>query len=307
MKRPALKALTIAALALGAGMAQTELKTNQKYQGGARVQASTLGISLVIPKNWVGQYGQDAGNAALVMGSETIEGVGLAVLIGNQSAQQVVNSLSEAQDLGSGVVLQPSGAVRRQGQRISARYADADHVGRSLGLIGTARNHVVYFFAGPLKNEKIYAGLLEELASGTKFVAPSASKPRPAAPVASGLAGEWTKFLSGTMLRYLSSYNSGGGAGGISTDRTMHFCSDGRFAYQGSSLTTIDVDGGGASSGGSDRGQGRWRVESATQTSAIVVLNLEDGSTERITVSYDGTKTFVGNQRWFRVESDTCR
>ena len=307
MKRPALKALTIAALALGAGMAQSELKANQKYQGGTRVQASTLGISLVIPKNWVAQYGQDAGKAALVMGSETIEGVGVAVLIGDQSAQQVAASLNEAQDLGSGVVLKLTGAVKQQGQRISARYADADYVGRSLGLIGPGKNHVVYFFAGPSRNEKTYAGLLEELASGTKFVSTSASKPRPAAPVAAGLAGEWTKFLSGMMLRYLSSYNSGGGAGGISTDRTMHFCSDGSFAYSGSSLTTINVDGGGASSGGSDRGQGRWRVESATQTSAIVVLNLEDGSTERIAVSYDGTKTFVGNQRWFRIESDTCR
>lgn len=308
MKRPVLTTLTITALALGSGLAQSELTANHKYQGGTRVQASALGVSLVIPRGWVAQYGQNAGTAAVVMGSNTIEGVGLAILVSNQSAQQVVGSLNEAQDLGAGVILEPTAAPTVQGQRISARYANPEYVGRSLGLIGPGKNHVVYFFAGPLKNEKVYVGLLEELVTGTRFVSPNASKPQPVAPIATtGLAGDWTKFLSGMMLRYLSSYNSGGGGGGMSTDRTMHFCSDGSFAYFGSGLTTINVDGGGASSGGQDRSQGRWRVESATSTSAIVVLVLENGSTERITVSYDGTKTFVGNQRWFRVESDACR
>jgi hypothetical protein len=308
MKRAALTALVLTTLAFGSSLAQSELKPGQKYEGGVRVQASFLGISMMIPKGWVAKYGSDAANAALVMGSTTIEGVGLAILVGNQSAQQVVSSLNEAQDLGGGVVLEPTGAAKQQNQRITARYTNTEYVGRALGLIGPGKNHVVYFFAGPQKNEKIYAGLLEDLATGTKFITPNASKPQPTAPAAStGLTQDWTKFLSGMMLRYLSSYNSGGGGGGMSTDRTMHFCSDGSFAYLSSSLTTINVDGGGASSGGQDRAQGRWHVESATQTSAVVILSLENGSTERITVGYDGTKTFVDGQRWFRVESDACQ
>lgn len=308
MKRPALTALALTALALGSSLAQAELKPKQKYQGGTRVQASALGVSFGVPQDWVAQYGADGKSAALMMASTTIEGVGLAILLGNQSVQQLVSSLSESQDLGGGVVLEPTGAVRPQGQRITARYANAEYVGRAIGLIGPGKNHVVFFFAGPQKNEKIYAGLLEELSSGTRFNAPTASRPQPAAPTASsGPARDWTKFLSGMMLRYFSSYNSGGGSGGIASERTMHFCSDGSFSYSGSSLTTINVDGNGVSSGGQDRGQGRWRVESATSSGAVVVLSLENGQTERITVQYDAQKTFVGNQRWFRVESDVCR
>jgi hypothetical protein len=305
VKQTILTAFILTVLAFGSSFAQSELTPNQKYEGGTRVQASNLGISLVIPKAWVAQYGQDATKTALIMGSNTIEGIGLAILMTNQNAQQVFAGLNESQDLGSGVVLEPTGAAKQQGQRVTARYANIDYVGRALGLIGPGKNHVVYFFSGPQKNEKIYAGLLEDLANATKFVAPSVNKTQPA--TSTGSSGEWTKFLSGMMLRYISSYNSGGGSGGTSTDRTMHFCSDGSFSYFSSSLTTINVDGGGASSGGQDRSQGRWRVESATQTNAIVILSLENGQTERINVQYDGTKTFVGGQRWFRVESDACR
>jgi hypothetical protein len=305
MKQTTLTALMLTALGFGSSLAQSELTPNQKYEGGARVQASGLGISLVIPKGWVAQYGQDATKAVLIMGSNTIEGVGLAILMTNQNAQQVFAGLNESQDLGSGVILEPTGAPKQQGQRVTARYANNDYVGRALGVIGSGKNHVVYFFAGPHKNEKIYAGLLDDLANATKFIAPSANKTQPTP--STGLNAEWTKFLSGMMLRYISSYNSGGGSGGTSMNRTMHFCSDGRYAYFSSNSTVINVDGGSASSSGQDQTQGRWRIESATQTSAIVILSLENGQTERINVQYDGTKTFVGSQRWFRVESDACK
>jgi hypothetical protein len=310
--RSSLTILTVAALTLGSGFAQSELKPDQQYQGGTRVQASNLGVSFVIPKGWLARYGQQDGTAVVILGSNSIEGVGLAILVGNQTAQQVTTLLNDAQDLGGGVVLELAGAVKQQGNRVTARYLNAEYVGRALGLIGSGKNHVVYFFAGPQKHEKTYAGLLEEMANGTKFVAPVAAKPQvvkpqPAAPVATGLARQWTQFLSGMMLRYLSSYNSGGGAGGISTDRTLHFCSDGSFAYLDASLTTINVPGASASSGGNDRQVGRWRVESATQNSAVIVLSIQGGTEERIRVEYDGEKTFVNGQRWFRVESDACR
>lgn len=109
------------------------------------------------------------------------------------------------------------------------------------------------------------------------------------------------------MLKYFSSYNSGGGSGGISEQRTLHLCSDGSFAYLDESLTTINVPGASATSGGNGRALGRWRIESATQNSAVLLLNVDGGGVERLRVEYDGEKTFLNGQRWFRVQSDTCR
>lgn len=298
--------LLTASMVCGIALAQVELKPNQQYQGGTQVKSSTLGIGFALPKGWLGAYKEEGEQAVLVLGSNSVEGVGLVIFMRNQTPAQVVAGLNEAQDLGDKVVLQLVGSVRTQGSRVTARYLNNLYVGRALALLGS-RNHVIYFYAGPQKNEALYGQLLEGLASSTRFQAPVAARPQPAPPAPAGVARQWTQFLAGNMLKYFSSYNSGGGSGGISEQRTLHLCSDGSFAYLDESLTTINVPGASASSGGNGRALGRWRIESATQNSAVLLLNVDGGGVERLRVEYDGEKTFLNGQRWFRVQSDTCR
>lgn len=298
--------LWAASMVCGIAVAQAELRPNQQYQGGVQVKSSALGISFSLPKGWLGAYREEGGQAVLVLGSNSVEGVGLVILMKDQTPAQVVAGLNEAQDLGAGVVLELVGSVRTQGSRVTARYLNSQYVGRALALLGS-RNHVIYFYAGPQKNEALYGQLLEGLAGSTRFQAPVAARPQPAPPAPTGVARQWTQFLAGKMLRYFSSYNSGGGSGGISEQRTLHLCSDGSFAYLDESLTTINVPGASASSGGNGRALGRWRIESATQNSAVLLLNVDGGEVERLRVEFDGDKTFLNGQRWFRVESDACR
>lgn len=305
MKPVQLISLATSVVALGAAVAQAELKAGQQYQGGSRVQASGLGISFILPQGWLGAYKQEGEQAVVVLGSNTVEGLGLVIFMKNQTPAQVMQSLNDAQDLGDGVVLELAGAPHTQGSRVTARYLNHQYVGRALALLGS-KNHVIYFYAGPQKNEQLYGQLLEALAGSTRFQAP-APKPATPAPAPTGLAKQWTQFLSGMMLRYLSSYNSGGGGGGMSTDKTLHFCSDGSFAFLNNSLTTMNVDGATASSGGNNRYLGRWRIESAGQAEATLLLSYEGGQVERVRLNYDGQKTFLNGVRWFRVESDACR
>lgn len=298
--------LFVAWLAFGIGMAQVELEPGQHYQGGMRVQSSGLGISFALPAGWLGAYKQEGDQAVMGLGSNTLEGVGLVIFVKKQAPAQVVQALSDAQDLGEGVVLNLVGKVQTQGSRVTARYANQQHVGRALALLGTGKNHIIYFYAGPHKNERLYGQLLEALASSTRFQPPLQARPQTPAPTPTGLAKQWTQFLGGMMLKYFSSYNAGGG-GGISDERTLHFCLDGSFAYSSSSLTTMNVPGATASTGGTGRASGSWRVESADQNSAVLVLSMDGGGVERPRVEYDGQKTFLNGDRWFRVESDACR
>ncbi|MCS7067076.1 MAG: hypothetical protein NZN28_00380 [Meiothermus sp.] len=300
------QALWAAWVVCGMAAGQVELRPNQQYQGGAQVISSTLGIRFTLPKGWLGAFREEGGQAVLVLGSNSVEGVGLVIFIKDQTPAQVVAALNEAQDLGAGVVLELVGSVRTQGSRVTARYLNSQYVGRALALLGS-RNHVVYFYAGPQKNEALYGQLLEGLAGSTKFQAPVAARPQPAPPAPTGVTRQWTQLLAGKMLKYFSSYNSGGGGGGISEQRTLHLCSDGSFAYLDESLTTINVPGASASSGGNGRVLGRWRIESATPNSAVLLLNVDGGGVERLRVEYEGDKTFLNGQRWFRVESDVCR
>lgn len=305
MKTP-IASIFFSSLLLSLGLAQSELKPDAQYAAGSRVQASDLGITLSLPKDWPGAYKQEGQQRVLVLGSNSTEGVGLVILLRNQSQTQVVSSLNGSQDLGDGVVLLKDGGLKTQGSRIYGRYQNSQFVGRALALISPAQNHVVLFFAGPKKNEKLYMGLLDTLAQSVRFAAPIAANPQPPQPAPTGLAKQWTQFFSGMVLRYLSSYNSGGGAGGISSDKQLNLCSDGRFIFVNNSMVTINVDGANAAGGGNGQSTGQWRVGSATANGAILILTTDAGQ-EELEVHYDGQKTFVNGTRWFRIESEVCR
>lgn len=297
--------LSVLALVGSLAMAQTELEPGGQYKAGAQVKSSGLGIVFALPKDWLGAFRQEGDQAVLVLGANNLEGVGLAIFMKGQTAAQVVQVLNDSQDLGDNVVLELDGNVKTQGSKITARYVNEIYVGRALAVLGPNHNHVIYFYAGPQKNEKLYVQLLDGLAASTKFTAVQTPKPQPMTPP-TGLSKEWTQLLSGMMLRYFSSYNTGGGGGGMSSQRTLHLCSNGSFAYFGSSSVSINVPGATAGGGGTDRTSGRWRIVSANQTTAVLLLQIDGGGEERLQLRYDGEKTFIGGERWFRVESDAC-
>jgi hypothetical protein len=300
--------LVILALTSWVGSAAAEeLQPNQVYAGGTRVESSSVGVSFVTPQGWVGRFGQDAQHHVLMLGSETVEGVGIAIIQSETTAAQVITSLKEPQDLGAGVVLRPTGPPAVQGARIASRYRNQTYVGRALAVIGPTQNSVIFFFAGPPKNEETYVQLLQGLGASTNFqkLAPVASQPP--APSPGGVDQAWSNILTGQALNYFSSYNSGGGGGGMSSHRVLHLCPNGRFAYSGDSLVTMNVPGASGSSGGRDGFRGSWSLESPTQTTAVLVLNVEGGQQLRWQLRYEGEKTFLNGKRWLREPSKVCR
>jgi hypothetical protein len=283
------------------------LVPNRTYAAGTALEAPTLGVAFVMPEGWAGKFAQDAKSQVVVMGSNTIEGVGLAIPQLGQSPAQVVAALRQSQDLGAGVVLLPTGQPDVQGSRVTARFQNNVYVGRALAVLGPAGQSVIFFFSGPLKNEAAYGQVLEALARSTGFAPPVPATAQAEAPAAAGLDQQWSKLLAGQMLHYFSTYNSGAGGGGMQSHRVLHLCSDGRFSFAGDSSMTMNVPGAGASSGGRSGSRGQWRIESPTQTTAVLVLAADGGQTTRWQLRYDGQKTFLNNQRWLRAASDACR
>ena len=299
--------LTVA-LAVWTGHAGAqEAQPNQSYASGTRVEFSTAGASFVIPPEWIGRLARNAPYQVVVLGSNTTEGVGIVILQTGVTAAQVIATLNEPQDLGDGVVLRPSGQPAVRGSWIAHRYQNEAYVGRALAALGPARNSVIFFFAGPAKNERFYVSLLEALGASTTFSPPVSAAAPPAAPAPAGLDEAWSNLLSGQALNYFSSYNSGGGGGGMASHRVLHLCPDGRFAYSGQSLVTMNVPGASGSSGGRGGTRGRWSIESPTQNTAVLVLAVDGGGELRWQVRYDGQKTLLNGQRWLRERSSVCR
>ena len=275
------------------------------YAAGSAVEAPSLGLAFVTPQGWAGKFAEDANNKVLVMGSNDIEGVGLAILQTGQSPEQIAAGLAVPQNLGSGVILRATAPPEVQGSRVTARYQNNVYVGRALAVVGPNGSSVIFFFAGPFKNEAAYAQILEGLARTTGFAAPVPGAAQ--APAGAATEQEWLKLLAGQMLHYFSRYDSGSGGGGMSAHRVLHLCSDGRFSYAGDNSLTMNVPGAGASGGGRSGSRGQWGIESPTQTTAVLVLAADGGPTTRWQLRYDGQKTFLNNQRWLRAASDACR
>src|SRR5262245_32685156 len=290
-----------------AAAAAEELQPSQVYAGGTRVESSSVGVSFVTPQGWVARFGQDAQHRVLMLGSETIEGVGIAIIQSETTAAQVITSLKEPQDLGAGVVLRPTGPPAVQGARIASRYRNQTYVGRALAVLGPVRNSVIFFFAGPPKNEETYVQLLQGLGASTTFLQPVPTIAQPPAPVLGGQDQAWSERLTGQALNYFSSYNSGGGGGGMSSHRVLHLCADGRFAYSGDSLVTMNVPGASGSSGGRDGFRGSWALESSTPTTAVLVLTVDGGQQLRWQLRSEGEKTFLNGKRWLREPGKVCR
>ena len=162
-----------AALALSAGVAAADvLRVGTSYVGGTRVESPSAGVSFVTPAGWTGKFAQDAAHQLLVMGSTTIEGVGLAIVETGQTSAEVMASLSQPQDLGGGVILKPTSAPVAKESLIASRYANDVYVGRALAMLGPDKRNVVFFFAGPQKNEAIYTQLIADLGKSTTFTTP---------------------------------------------------------------------------------------------------------------------------------------
>jgi hypothetical protein len=283
------------------------LVAGRTYAAGTAVEAPSLGLAFITPQGWAGKFAQDANSKVLVMGSNDIEGVGLAILQTGQSPEQIAAGIAVPQNLGSGVILRATAPPEVQGSRVTARHQNNVYVGRALAVIGPNGSSVIFYFAGPFKNEAAYAQILEGLAQTTGFAPPVPAAAQAEAPAAGSLEGQWSKLLSGQMLHYFSTYSSGAGGGGMASHRVLHLCSDGRYAFGGESSMSMNVPGANASGSGRSGARGQWRIEAPTQTTAVLVLTADGGAPMRWQVRYDGSKTFLNGQRWSRVPSDACR
>jgi hypothetical protein len=286
--------LAIVALPAGA----VEIQVGQEYPAGTRVESLADGVSFVVPEEWLGGLPPDA--AAFMLGSHTRHGVGMVIMRPATSWQEIEQFLDQPQDLGGGVVLEPTAAGSRGAQGYEIGYGSAAYAGHAVGRLGAQGNGVIVFFGGPLDQRAYLAELATSTASSVEFTAPRES----------AAVQQWRAHLAGMMLKRMDSYYSGGTDGayvGGSSSQTLHLCSDGSYAYFSRSSVAADAGGGTSGYSGGSGGQfGQWQVETA---GARVLLSLRssDGEFSRHLIEQRGDATYVDGERAFRVQSDRCQ
>ncbi|HJU05899.1 MAG TPA: hypothetical protein VJ692_12185 [Nitrospiraceae bacterium] len=269
-----------------------DIKPGQQYESGTRVRHAAIGISFIIPADWMGGTAQ--GSRSFLLGSNTMAGVGIVVLLDHVTPQELESHMNEPQVLDEGFVLQPVSSARMSGDRMTASYHAGENVGRAVAVFGPSNQAIVYLLTGPKDLSVYYGTLLDQLAASTRFTTIDTA----------ALVKQWEGLLAGMALKHLEQYSSGS-EGGYNRSTVWNLCRDGRFTYSHSSHVTMQVPGGGASDAGEEHRRGTWRVE-AKGLDVSLILTEDNGAVTSHAVSYDGEKTYVDGERVFRVNGEEC-
>ena len=136
--------LMIAALALyfSQANAATEISPGVLYQPGTRLQVSSLGLELTVPKNWQALLPQ--GSEALVMEPIGQTARMIVTAVPDSSAQSIRQLMSQAQALDAMTQLLPSGQLNESNGIFSQQFQVSGHNPQNLkasayGRLGSNR------------------------------------------------------------------------------------------------------------------------------------------------------------------------
>jgi hypothetical protein len=253
-----------------------------EYASGTRVQNAYRGISFIIPRDWKGAMPPD--QRVFLMSSSIKPGMGIAIFQSAFSEEQIIQYLSQEQNLGDNIILKPVGKPKVSGNKITMEYTSMTNAGFALALRGKFNNTVVFLFTGPAKQKDYYLQILEKIQPTVVFLSPNPKK----------LKNAWTDALSGKMLKKVSVEDD---ARGYPT--VMHLCAEGktRIILPGDHVT-IDSE--------PTLIDGLWEVETDGAQSFLVITPSKRKPV-RARLNVMGSYVVLENGRYFLTSSNVCR
>ena len=265
-----------------------EIRPSQVYQAGARVGASSLGVSFVIPEEWVGTLPQESDFFAMQSNTRT----GLILVSGDEitSMQEAIGLLSEPLDIDGTNVLQPVAAPVVEDGELTQSYrlvvGGQELTGEAHAFVSPHGIGLVYVAIGPVAQADYYRGLATDLAASTELTTPVAE------PAGSGGSdGTWDSMVRGYKLHYITS------SSGYNNEEQIDLCTDGTFAKSSEGGAV----GGLVSGAWQDGGSGRWSISNGQ-----LLLTYPGGQVQSYDFSLDDSKLLLNGYRYFRVATDRC-
>ena len=289
--------MTALALALGAFLAKptdasAQIQPGRTYQGGEVISEPSMGLSLTIPSGWRGALAQD-GSMFLM---EPVAGTGLMVVVADEFDEVTARAeMSNALDLGDGVILQPAGEIREisfghLSRPVAVTGAPMEMLGTIDVRLTSGGLGVAFIVLSPAGEAESHLDAMRTFALSLGVEEPTAE------PEASG-GDAWEPYLRG---RYLARFYTGSG---YTESTELWLCSDSSFFFN----DQAGGSGGGASGAYQGLGDGRW---SATGTGATGTLILHWTSGERtewsLEFDYQRNELYVNDNRWLRGNNERC-
>jgi hypothetical protein len=288
---PATKPNPSPSVAAPKATSNAEWRNGAKFAAGARVSSKPHGVAFVVPQGFTGQSAQ----GVAILGNGKGIGALLLPFLGATSTD-VVALMSRPLEVAQGVTLQPTGAARANGNRLTLNYvantAQGQIVATGIAVLGKGNGVALYVFSDGSQTAAVDR-LASSLAAGVTFTTATATATLQQARQA--LSGKYLNFFSYSSL-------PGGtytGASDSSSSRTWNLCSNGTYSYEGSSenrFTLVNppaADGSsfgtspdrvGVANGNGSANAGRWRLI-AVGDQLVLLFYANDGSVDDYLVS----------------------
>ena len=92
---------------------------------------------------------------------------------------------------------------------------------------------------------------------------------------------QWQQYLGGRKIVEFANYSSSFGGGGMSSQKELHICGNGQFAYAAQSSVSMDVSGANGGSSGKNRSTGTWKIVESNQSVVAVEFTSSAGEKEQ--------------------------
>ncbi len=144
------------------------MQAGQSYRAGTRVRVPNGVASFLIPTGWRGEQLDNL--AAVLLVSEKEAGFVLAFAILNQTEDELFALLGEPQPITETLVFEPTGAVIRKGNALTATYVAGSLAGRGMAIIGPELQGILFLHGRPHNEPRPNRSLLDELADQVQFI-----------------------------------------------------------------------------------------------------------------------------------------
>lgn len=154
-----------------------DMQAGLSYRAGTRVRVPNGVASFLIPTGWRGEQLDNL--AAVLLVSENEAGFVLAFAILNQTEDELIALLREPQPISETVVFEPTGAVTRKGNTLTATYAAGSLTGRGVAVMGPDLQGILFLHGRPQNEPRPSRSLLGELADEVRFIPTKGGLPSP--------------------------------------------------------------------------------------------------------------------------------
>lgn len=256
-----------------------------------RVDVAELGLSFMVPEQWVGQFTEDA----FVMGG--LQEPGLILIMPHEYDSLDEMRREAQQGISEGAtMLRLDGSLEPIGDHAlgGAFRGSLEGSPARVYLVAAINPHGLGMSVMAVGDDAADAARLRALA---REVAASLTFSK----VEAGEVVEQARqLLANHRLTYLESYSSGA-SGGYSVRRSLDLCPGDRFYYQDGSSVSADVGGVFGSAHGSGRGAGTWAVVPRGGQALALELRFDDGRVVTYALAFKDGKTYLDGERYFRI------